>query len=320
KYAAQQRELLAAGGAATRAGHRQINLGDLDTLQRRLDTRFAQLNTRVELELWQEAFRSIEDIPNLLTTANSMPQIVQPLKTVAGAAATTTPSLVGATAAGAGGSVTAKAASGVGSGAGSAPASSSSVRWGEGRGDWGKSTFPSPSLCPSESSFSYLRISDSVFLYLDFILSEPGSIPICSALIRSHPRRLPPTVQKLYHALEVDFDPWTLCEGVAPLLEELGGGASTVASAENAENKTDEVKEGSTKETTPLLPQALLSRLLTHPSEGYSSIKISFLVDLSAPLNGLNLTEGTAETTSKNKPAIGKLQGEKPNWALIWFS
>ncbi|KAG5458938.1 MAG: eukaryotic translation initiation factor-like protein 3 [Olpidium bornovanus] len=43
-----------------------VNLGDPESLQRHLDTRFLQLNAASELELWQEAFRSVEDIHNLL--------------------------------------------------------------------------------------------------------------------------------------------------------------------------------------------------------------------------------------------------------------
>ncbi|KAJ3168733.1 eukaryotic translation initiation factor 3 subunit A [Irineochytrium annulatum] len=51
-----------------------INLNDPDTLQRHLDTRFDQLNAAAKLDLWQEAFRSIEDIHNLLSIAKKPPK------------------------------------------------------------------------------------------------------------------------------------------------------------------------------------------------------------------------------------------------------
>ncbi|KAJ9097560.1 hypothetical protein QFC19_006734 [Naganishia cerealis] len=43
-----------------------INFADVDTLTRHLDLRFVQLDIAIELELWQEAFRSVEDIHGLL--------------------------------------------------------------------------------------------------------------------------------------------------------------------------------------------------------------------------------------------------------------
>ena len=51
-----------------------INLHDPDTLQRHLDTRFQQLNTAVDLELWQEAFRTAEDIHGLVGMSKRAPK------------------------------------------------------------------------------------------------------------------------------------------------------------------------------------------------------------------------------------------------------
>ncbi|KAJ4481235.1 hypothetical protein J3R30DRAFT_2423607 [Lentinula aciculospora] len=353
KYAAQQRELAlaaaaaaASGGtaaAATAGAHHQINLGDPETLQRHLDTRFAQLNASVELELWQEAFRSIEDIHNLLTMAGSMPQVVGIGNAIVGTvltATTTTTAAVSANTAGVSGTTGTTTTNTI---SGSVSTSSSltikstmmanyyeklsrvflmsgnalyhaaawaryynlvtyagakTVGTGESKEVLAGKVIVSALAVPvskgaNGGSSSHPRLS--ALLNLPFPTSSsqsatssssPTTPPpsrsalLQSALSRDVLRLAPETVQKLYHALEVEFDPLTLCESVAPLLRELGG---------NDEGGDNEGKDSNAYAPyLPLLHEALLSRLLTHLSEVYSSIKIDFLTQLMAPLNALN--------------------------------
>jgi translation initiation factor 3 subunit A len=48
-------------------------LNDSGTLQRHLDTRFLQLTVAKDMELWQECFRTVEDIHNLLELSEMTP-------------------------------------------------------------------------------------------------------------------------------------------------------------------------------------------------------------------------------------------------------
>ena len=51
-----------------------LDLNDAATLQRHLETRFSQLNAAAELQLWQEGFKSVDDISTIIEVSTKVPK------------------------------------------------------------------------------------------------------------------------------------------------------------------------------------------------------------------------------------------------------
>ncbi|KAI6144897.1 hypothetical protein BKA82DRAFT_16159 [Pisolithus tinctorius] len=234
-----------------------INLSDPETLQHHLDTRFAQLNTSVELELWQEAFRSVEDIHNLLTMAKKPPrpammanyyQHLTKIFLMSGN------SLYHAAAWGRYyaivTSIGGKSNEEMSRLAGQVLVSALAVPVGQqsDEGGKGKTTRLAALLGLTKAPTRAGLLNDA--LSRDVLRLSPGPI------------------KTLYNLLEVSFDPLTLCASTAPMLATLCAGDTPYAGYR------------------PLLTRALLSRLLAQLSQIYSTLKLSALVDLVKPLDG----------------------------------
>ncbi|KAG5641381.1 hypothetical protein DXG03_005363 [Asterophora parasitica] len=235
-----------------------INLSDPDTLQHHLDTRFAQLNTSVELELWQEAFRSVEDVHNLLTMAKKAPRpamMANYYEKLTKIFLMSGNALYHAAAwgryyaivTGIGG----KSDEELGKLAGQALVSALAV--------------PVGLHNEEQDELKGKNARLTALLGLTKIPTRAGLLK--DALSRDVLRLSPEPIKSLYSILEVTFDPLTLCESIAPLLQNL----ATAPESPYAPYLT-------------LLQRALLSRLLSQLAEVYSTIKIASLLSLVAPL------------------------------------
>ncbi|TEB23920.1 hypothetical protein FA13DRAFT_1818162 [Coprinellus micaceus] len=233
-----------------------INLSDPDTLQHHLDTRFAQLNTSVELELWQEAFRSVEDIHNLLTMAKKAPRpammanyyekltkiFLMSGNALFHAAAWSKYYAIVT-------SIGGKSEEEMSRLAGQVLISALAVPVGLGKDE------------PEELKGKNARLT--ALLALNKMPSRQALLK--DALARNVLKLSPEVVKKLYTVLEVNFEPLTLCASTAELFKVIS---------------TDE----SLSSYLPLLQRALFSRLLSQLSQVYSTIKISNLLSLATPL------------------------------------
>ncbi|KAG6837565.1 hypothetical protein H0H93_006979 [Arthromyces matolae] len=238
-----------------------INLSDADTLQHHLDTRFAQLNTSVELELWQEAFRSVEDVHNLLTMAKKAPR---PAMMANYYEKLTKIFLMSGNAlyhAAAWGkyyavvtSIGGKSDEELGKLAGQVLVSALAVPVGLNVAEEG-----------DELKGKNARLT--ALLNLTKVPTRAGLLK--DALSRDVLRLSPPPIKALYNILEVTFDPLTLCKSIAPLLLSLS---------------TSSDPESPYAPYLTLLQRALLSRLLSQISQVYSTISISSVLSLVEPL------------------------------------
>jgi translation initiation factor 3 subunit A len=243
-----------------------INLSDADTLQHHLDTRFAQLNASVELELWQEAFRSVEDVHNLLNMSKKAPKpymmanyyekltkiFLMSGNALYHAAAWSRYYAVVT-------SMGTKSETEIARLAGQVLVSALAVPVGV-QADEG--------AVVEDGKGKNNRLSS--LLRLTRIPTRAGLLR--AARLRNVHKISPEIVKTLYEVLEVTFDPLTLCASVAQPLRVLSDDAAY-------------------SQYLPLLQRALLSRLLSQLSQVYSTIKISSLMELLQPLKESDLPD-----------------------------
>jgi translation initiation factor 3 subunit A len=277
-----------------------INLNDPDTLQRHLETRFQQLNVAVELELWQEAFRSVEDIHTLLNLSKRPPKNIMMANYYE---KLTRIFLVGenylfhAAAWSRYYNLLRQSASMVASGQSKKadnPATSEA--------DLSKaasfvllSALAIPVISTSRSRGALVDIDEAkknknsrLTHLLGMAQGPTRAVLFRDAMSKGLLKRARPEIRELYNILEVDFHPLSICKKISPILVKIGADAEME------------------KYVLPL-QQVILTRLFQQLSQVYETVDLAFVENLAKFPEPFQVTRDTIEKFIMNGNKKGDL-------------
>lgn len=277
-----------------------INLNDPDTLQRHLETRFQQLNVAVELELWQEAFRSVEDIHTLLNLSKRPPKNIMMANYYE---KLTRIFLVGenylfhAAAWSRYYNLLRQSASIVASGQSRKadnPATSEA--------DLSKaasfvllSALAIPVISTSRSRGALVDIDEAkknknsrLTHLLGMAQAPTRAVLFKDAMSKGLLKRARPEIRELYNILEVDFHPLSICQKISPILTKIGADAEME------------------KYVLPL-QQVILTRLFQQLSQVYETVDLEFVENLAKFPEPFQVTRDTIEKFIMNGNKKGDL-------------
>lgn len=277
-----------------------INLNDPDTLQRHLETRFQQLNVAVELELWQEAFRSVEDIHTLLNLSKRpaknimMANYYEKLTRIFlvgenylfhAAAWARYYNLLRQSAA--------LVAAGQSKKSDNPPITEADLQ--KAASFVLLSTLSIPVISTSRSRGAMIDFDEarknknSRLTHLLGMSQAPTRATLFrDALSKSLLRRAHPEIRDLYNILEVDFHPLSICQKISPILSQIGA---------------DEEMQ---KYILPL-QQVILTRLFQQLSQVYETVDLEFVESLAKFPEPFQVTRGTIEKFIMNGNKKGDL-------------
>lgn len=277
-----------------------INLNDPDTLQRHLDTRFRQLNVAVELELWQEAFRSVEDIHTLLSLSKRpaknvmMANYYEKLTRIFlvsenylfhAAAWSRYYNLLRTSANVLAAGQSSKKDNPAVTEADMTRAASFVLL----------SALAIPVISTTRSRGALVDVDEAkknknarLTNLLGMSQAPTRAILFKDAMSKGLLKRVRPEIRELYNILEVDFHPLSICKKISPILSQIGADSDMG------------------KYVLPL-QQVILTRLFQQLSQVYESVELKFVYNLAQFPEPYQVTSGTIEKFTMNGCKKGDL-------------